>query len=193
MNTYRYIYIHVCFSLWVWAHRLTLWLLALVCYGFSWAAERKRNQAFISIPFVPVSTQWTKLPSALFSPCFYWFFGHHDEHPTQPLGHFMVCRSSCNKTLEMERWKGDSKGGKVLTRFSLPWPTVLMLVGPIQQLLPRLWLPTGPKSFSYTHTNDPRGSKNRSCPSLCWHDDNPLRRQFTLYLNVLETSNLSVI
>lgn len=80
----------------------------------------------------------------LFSPCFYWFFGHHDELPTQPLGHFMVCRSSCNKTLEMERWKGDSEGAKFL-----PWPTVLMLVGPIQQLLPRLWLPTGPKSFSY--------------------------------------------
>ena len=86
---------------------------------------------------------WTKLPSANFSPCFYWQ-GHHDELPTQPLGHFMVCRSSCNKTLAMERWKGDSEGAKFL-----PWPTVLMLVGPIQQLLPRLWLPTGPKSFSY--------------------------------------------
>lgn len=137
--------------------------------GFLGQRNGKEIKAsFQSQAFVPVSTQWTKLPSALFSPCFYWFFGHHDEHPTQPLGHFMVCRSSCNKTLEMERWKGDSKGGEVLTRFSLPCPTVLMLMGPIQQLLPRLWLPTGPR---VSITNDPRGSKNRSCPSLCWHDD----------------------
>ena len=138
--------IYACFSLWVWAHRLTLWSLALVCYGFlgqrngkeikpsfqSLLSPSRPNEPSCLRPFfLPVSIDFSGIMTSI-RPSHWDISWYAVLHATKPW-----------------RWrdgKGDSEGGKVLTRFSLPWPTVSMLVGPIQQLLPRLWLP---KSFSY--------------------------------------------
>ena len=173
MNMYIliYLYIYVFLFVGVGTSPYTSDCLHWFVMGFLGAAERKRNQAFISVrrtliykkkPFVPGLDPMNQAAFGLFSPCFYWFFGHHDEHPTQPLGHFMVCRSSCNKTLEMERWKGDSKGGQSSFHGPLFW----CLWVPYSNCYLGLWLPIRPQEFQLQMIQIPRGSQKQIMPFL---------------------------
>lgn len=166
------IYIYVCFSWWAWAHHLSLWLLALVCYGFSWAAERKRNQAFISIsgPWytkkTPLSPSRPNEPSCLrpiFLPVSIDFSGIMTS--IRP-SHWDISWYAVLHATKPWRWRDGRGTPRGQSSFHGP-------------LFWCLWVPYSNCYLGYDYqqaprvsvTNDPRGCKNRSCPSSCWHDD----------------------